>query len=112
MTSTAREISHDQHSHPDNRFYLKIGVYLFVLTIFEVLAYVGEDVWHVLPSGIAALIIAVLSAAKFVLVVLFYMHLKFDSKVFSGIFVFPAILGTLVIVSLYLLYHVVHPLIR
>jgi cytochrome c oxidase subunit IV len=111
MTSTAREISHDQHAHPDNKFYLKIGVYLVILTVFEVLAYVAE-VNHWVGLGTAALVIAILSAAKFILVVMFYMHLKFDSKVFTGIFVFPAILGTLVIVSMYLLYHVVHPLIR
>jgi cytochrome c oxidase subunit IV len=111
MTSTAREISHDQHAHPDNRFYLKIGAYLFVLTVLEVVAYVAE-VNHWVGLGTAAILIGILSAAKFVLVVLFYMHLKFDSKVFSGIFVFPAVLGVLVIVSLYMLYHVVHPLIR
>jgi cytochrome c oxidase subunit IV len=111
MTSTAREVAHDQHAHPDNRFYLKIGVYLVVLTILEVLAYVAE-VNHWVGLGTAALVIGILSAAKFVLVVMFYMHLKFDSKMFTGIFVFPAVLGTLVIVSLWLLYHVVHPLVR
>jgi cytochrome c oxidase subunit IV len=112
MTSTAREIAHDQHTHPSNRFYIIIGVYLFLLTVLEVAVYVAEDIYHVLAAGPAALVIAILSAAKFVLVVLFYMHLKYDSKVYSGVFVFPAVLGTLVIGSLWLLYHIVHPLIR
>jgi heme/copper-type cytochrome/quinol oxidase subunit 4 len=42
--------------------------------------------------------------------VLFYMHLKYDSRVFTGIFIFPFTLGVIVIVSLILLYHVLHPL--
>jgi cytochrome c oxidase subunit IV len=59
---------------------------------------------------IAAPLILVLSAAKFILVVMFYMHLKYDSRAFTGIFIFPFTLGVLVIVSLILLYHVLHPL--
>ena len=47
---------------------------------------------------------------KFVLVVMFYMHLKYDSKIFTGIFLFPFALATLVIVGLTILYHVLHPL--
>ncbi len=105
MTSETREIIHDQHTHPTNKFYLWIGAVLFGLTILEVLGYLGE-VNGTLGVGTAALIISVLSAAKFVLVVAFYMHLKFDSKVFTGIFVFPALLGTVVIVALYMLFHV------
>jgi len=41
---------------------------------------------------------------------MFFMHLKYDSKVFTGIFLFPFALATLVIVSLFLLYHLLHPL--
>jgi cytochrome c oxidase subunit 4 len=105
MTSEQREVIHDQHTHPSNKFYFWIGVALILLTGLEVVGYLGE-VNHVLAAGTAALIIGVLSAAKFILVVAFYMHLKFDSKVFTGIFVFPALLGTLVIVSLFMLFHV------
>jgi cytochrome c oxidase subunit IV len=48
-----------------------------------------------------------LSAAKFALVAMFYMHLKQDSKLFSGVFVFPLIIATIIIVSLMVLmaYH-------
>ncbi len=105
MSSETREIIHDQHTHPTNRFYIIIGVILIALTVLEVLGYVGETrEWF--ASGTAALIIGVLSAAKFVTVVAYYMHLRFDSKLFTGIFVFPAILGTLVIVSLWMLFQV------
>ena len=32
---------------------------------------------------------SLLSAAKFALVAMFYMHLKQDSRLFTGVFVFP-----------------------
>ena len=108
MSSETREIMHDQHSHPvhGTRTYWIIGAYLFVLTALEIACYFYEDQL----GATAAPIILVLSAAKFILVVMFYMHLKYDSKVFTGIFIFPALLATLVITSLFLLYHFLNPL--
>jgi heme/copper-type cytochrome/quinol oxidase subunit 4 len=48
-----------------------------------------------------------LSAVKFALVAMFYMHLKQDHRLFSGVFVFPLIIAAIVIVSLVVLmaYH-------
>ena len=41
-----------------------------------------EDLGHgIIP------ILVVLSAAKFALVAMFYMHLRYDAKLFSGLFV-------------------------
>lgn len=107
MSSETREIVHDQHSHPTNRFYVIIGVVLLALTALEMVGYLGETSGTLGP-GSAAVIILVLSAAKFLLVVAFYMHLKFDHKLFTGIFVFPALLGVLVIGSMILLFGVLH----
>jgi len=107
MTSATREIAHVQHSHPDRAFYIKIGVVLIVATVFEVIAYIGESKEYY-SGGVAALLILSLSAIKFVLVVAMYMHLKFDNKLFTGIFIFPAMLGTLVIGSMILLFNVLH----
>jgi len=107
MTSETREIVHDQHTHPGWRFYAVIGVLLLVFTALEIVGYIGETRnWY--SSGIAAAIILVLSAVKFFSVVAYYMHLKFDNKLFTGIFVFPALLGLLVIGSMILLFHVLH----
>ncbi len=107
MSSETREIVHNQHSHPTNRFYVIIGVVLLALTALEMVGYWGETSGTLGP-GSATVIILVLSAAKFLLVVAFYMHLKFDHKLFTAIFVFPALLGTLVIGSMILLFHVLH----
>lgn len=107
MTSETREVAHNQHTHPTNRFYLIVGAILIGLTVFEVLGYLGEESGTLAP-GAAAAIILVLSAAKFLLVVALYMHLKFDHKLFTGVFVFPAILGILVVGSMILLFGPVH----
>lgn len=108
MSSESREVLHDLDAHPvhGTKTYWVIGAYLFVLTALEIGAYYIEES---LGSLVTPVILA-LSAAKFVLVVMFYMHLKYDSKLFTGIFLFPAALGTLVITSLIVLYHVLHPL--
>ena len=106
MTSEQREIAHDQHSHPGPRQYVMIGLILVALTIMEILAYYAEEKWGILNAGAAAGVISLLSAAKFIIVVLWYMHLKFDSKIFTGIFIFPAMLAILVIGALYVVQQV------
>jgi heme/copper-type cytochrome/quinol oxidase subunit 4 len=52
-------------------------------------------------------LLLLLSAAKFALVAMFYMHLKQDHKLFSGVFVFPLIIAAFIIVALIILqaYH-------
>lgn len=107
MTSELREVQHNQHAHPTNKFYLIVGVALIALTVLEVLGYLGETNGTLGP-GSATAIILFLSALKFLLVVALYMHLKFDHKLFTGIFVFPALLGTLVIGSMILLFGPLH----
>ena len=108
MSSESREVLHDIDAHPvhGTKTCWVIGAYLFVLTALEIGAYYVEDSL----GNLVTPIILALSAAKFILVVMFYMHLKYDSKMFTGIFLFPAALATLVITSLIVLYHVLHPL--
>ena len=47
-----------------------------------------------------------MSAGKFALVVMFYMHLKFDSKLFTWAFFAPMVLAVTVVVSIILLFKV------
>jgi cytochrome c oxidase subunit 4 len=110
MSSETREVLHDMDAHPvhGTKTYWVIGFYLFVLTALEIAAYYVEEQL----GGLATPIILSLSAAKFILVVMFYMHLKYDSKMFTGVFLFPMALATLVIGSLTILYHVLHPMPR
>ncbi len=109
MTSETREIMHDVHSHPvhSTRTYWQIAGILTVLTAIEIGMYYLE-VYGYVAQGLAATIILILSAAKFILVAMFYMHLKYDSRIFTGIFAFPLSLGALVIVGMFLLFHILH----
>ena len=95
----------DEHSHPTWQLYVGIAVILFALTALEVGAYeVAErgimGGFGVFVKEMVVEILLVLSAAKFALVAMFYMHLKQDSKVFSGLFVFPIILAIGMILAL------------
>jgi cytochrome c oxidase subunit 4 len=94
-------------SHPGPMMYLKIGLVLFVLTALEVglyeLSHRGGDIEAIVKPVLVPLLL-ILSAGKFALVAMYYMHLKQDSKLFSGLFVFPLIIAAVVIVSLIALF--------
>jgi caa(3)-type oxidase subunit IV len=97
---------HKEHTHPGAGLYLKVGFVLLVLTALEVAAY---EVGH-RPGALQPIvgpwvveILLVLSALKFYLVAMFYMHLKQDAKIFRGLFAFPLIIAAVVIVALVVL---------
>jgi cytochrome c oxidase subunit IV len=112
MDAHAPETAHTEHAHPTAGLYFKVGLVLFVLTALEVGLY--EVTYGKNASSFAATIkplfvpiLLLLSAAKFALVAMFYMHLKQDHKLFSGVFVFPLIIAAFIIVALIILqaYH-------
>jgi cytochrome c oxidase subunit 4 len=83
------------HGHPSVKEYVRIGVILVVITAAEVATYyVQEDLGTWLRP-----ILFGLSGVKFALVVLWYMHLKFDSKLYSRFFM----MGLAGAVTLYLI---------
>jgi len=93
--------------HPPVRTYLLVAAVLAVITAVEVsLFYVT-----VMARFLAPLLI-VLSAAKFSLVVMFFMHLRSDHRAFTGLFVGPlmiAIAITLALLALFGAFVVVRP---
>lgn len=97
----------EDHAHPTPALYGKIALVLFALTALEVLAYElarrpGAPM-HEFFVGAVVPILIVLSAAKFALVAMFYMHLKQDSKLFTNLFVWPIIIAAAIILSLIVL---------
>ncbi len=82
-------------SHPTPLTYLKIAVLLAVITAVEVAVFYVDF----LRSSIVP-ILFVLSAVKFVLVAMFYMHLRYDNRLFSALFVGGFLLSTIVIIAL------------
>lgn len=85
--------------HVSNRTYVGVAAVLAVLTALEVMVFFLPSVQPVLVP-----ILLVLMAAKFSLVVLFFMHLKFDSNVFSGLFTGPLIIASAIVISMIFLY--------
>jgi cytochrome c oxidase subunit 4 len=89
-----------EHAHPKSALYVQIAVILAIITGAEV------AVWYQ-PSmrGILVPILLVLSAVKFSLVVSFYMHLRYDSKLFTAVFSGPLALAMAVLIALVSLFH-------
>jgi caa(3)-type oxidase subunit IV len=68
--------------HPSPKEYIRIGVILFVLTALEISAsYAGVGGSILIPT------LFVLALVKFALVVLWFMHLKFDDRRYARFFV-------------------------
>ena len=49
-------------------------------------------------------VLLALAAAKFALIAMFFMHLKYDSWTLSGIFIFPLIIATVMLVAMLMLF--------
>ena len=103
------QVTAHEHAHPTASLYFKLGLVLFVLTALEVGLYeitYGEHAGAfgatIKPFFVPLLLL--MSAAKFALVAMFYMHLKQDSKLFSGVFVFPLAIAAFIIVALIVLH--------
>ena len=92
---------HRRLEHPTPLTYFKVATILAALTGIEVGVFYVDALEPVfLP------IFLILSVVKFILVVLFYMHLKFDSRLFSGVFVGGLLLAIAVAVVLMSLFQV------
>jgi cytochrome c oxidase subunit 4 len=91
----------EEHAHPTWKSYVVIAAILTVVTAAEVAVFY-------IPAlrGVLVPILLVLSTGKFALVAMFYMHLRFDSPIFSGVFVAPLVLAVFVVVALIILFHV------
>lgn len=96
--------AHDAGERPHTGWkgYVVIGVILAVLTALEVAAVEVEF----LPTSIIMPVLLVLTAAKFFLVVLYYMHLKVDHPIFGRVFWAPLVLAVLVVVGMFILFKV------
>ena len=86
-----------EHAAASPQTYLVIAAFLVLLTGMEIVVFY-------IPALTAILVplLIFLAAAKFVLVAMFYMHLKFDDTWFSYLFVFPLVI--MVGMAVYLLW--------
>ena len=103
-THVSPEIHDDPDAHPDRRrTYVMVALVLAALTALEVSTYYIPDLLGGKGSAAITALLLVLMAIKFVMVVYFFMHLKYDKKFltvafYSGLFlavaVYVAVLAT------------------
>jgi cytochrome c oxidase subunit IV len=90
------------HEHPSNMTYVVVGIALAILTALEVAV-----IYIPALSPVVIPILLVLTTAKFALVVMFYMHLKMDDRIFTWVFIAPGILAVFLVIALILLFRVI-----
>ena len=87
--------------HPSPFQYVMIAVILCVITAIEVGVYYLPDDF---PRALYVTILLTLALTKFVTVVAFYMHLRYDHKLFRVLFTAPLIIAMTTIVALLFLF--------
>jgi cytochrome c oxidase subunit 4 len=71
-----------EHEHPGPAEYVKVAIVLAIITALEVGLYYMN-----LADGLLIGLLLFFSLLKFALVVLWFMHLKFDSRTFRRLFI-------------------------
>ena len=84
MTET-HEAKDLQAPHVKWTKYVAVAVVLAVITALEITVALG----HFLPQTLTTILLIGFSLAKAALVMLFYMHLKYETKWYSLVLVFP-----------------------
>jgi cytochrome c oxidase subunit 4 len=90
------------HAHPSDFQYVMIALFLAIVTGAEVGLYYIKSLDFLVLAGL----LSVLMIVKFVTVVGFFMHLRFDSKLFRRIFITGILLATFVYTILLSTFHV------
>jgi len=89
------------HPHPTWATYKWGALWLTLITVGEVWAYY-------IPAFVASKafvpILVTMSAVKFAIVVMFYMHLKYDHKLFRALFTGPLLVAMATLVALLFLF--------
>jgi cytochrome c oxidase subunit IV len=110
MSEAAQAHVHEpEFHHPGAAVYVTVAVILAVLTAMEVTVFYISAMRPVMVP-----LLLILSAAKFALVVMFYMHLKYDSWLLSSVLIFPLMIAAFLLFALmflfaYLSHHAILP---
>ena len=101
VVKTAPEEGGTHHDHPSELEYIKIAAVLALITGAEVAVYYVKSL-----GSLLVYILVLLSVAKFSLVVLWFMHLRFDSRLFRRLFVTGIVLALFVYTIVLTTFHV------
>jgi cytochrome c oxidase subunit 4 len=96
-TSDAREAHaknpHDGEHIPSDLYFIKVAIVLAVVTGLETSTYWWPHSMH----AVATPALLIMMTIKFFMIVLIFMHLKFDSKLFSFMFYTGLVLAIFVV---------------
>ncbi|MFQ5746394.1 MAG: cytochrome C oxidase subunit IV family protein [Gemmatimonadota bacterium] len=98
MMANSRSGAHGG-AHASTKTYLGVAAVLAVITAIEVMVFYVEALHPVIVP-----ILLTLSGTKFALVVMFFMHLKFDGKLFTSVFVGPLAVAVVIILAMLAMY--------
>ena len=80
------------HDHPSDLMYVKVAIFLAVLTALEVGTYFLEDA----STTLLVAILFPMMIIKFGTVIMYFMHLKYDNPLFKRVFLFGLVLAVAV----------------
>ncbi|HWV35014.1 MAG TPA: cytochrome C oxidase subunit IV family protein [Thermomicrobiales bacterium] len=103
MAQSARDMpgaAETAHSHPTEAVYIRIALILAVITLVEVVIYYLESFNDILVPSLIFL-----SALKFIIVVGYFMHLKFDDRRLTWVFGFGFVLSLGTYVAIVVMHH-------
>lgn len=89
----------EEEEHASNRTYLGVAGILAVLTALEVMVFYVEALAPVLVP-----ILVVMMIGKFALVVMYFMHLRYDPGILTGLFTGALTVATAIVIAMMALY--------
>ena len=113
--ATTHETEHGGGHHPTFMQYVFIAILLFAITIVEfviIMDFPGpreKVIGEALGEPSTTILLFLLSGIKFAIVILFYMHLKFDNKFFFWVFIAGMALAVAVGLALIGLFTAIQP---
>ena len=86
--------------HATLKTYIQVALVLAIITAVEVATLYVPGI----PDGLLVVSVLVMSVIKFVVVVGFFMHLKYDGAIMRAMFIGPLILSILIILAIMALF--------
>jgi cytochrome c oxidase subunit 4 len=99
----AEAVDEPGKGHASRSTYWMIALILGIITVLEVAIFYVPALRAVIVPALLTL-----SAAKFTLVAMFFMHLKYDSPVLTMVFSGALLVAAVIIVALMLLFGAIH----
>ena len=104
MADHSTHKAHGAQAHASKTTYWLIALILGIITMLEVAVF-----YVPLLHSVIVPMLLVLSAAKFVLVAMFFMHLKFDKPILTTVFAGGIVVATIIILAMMLLFGAIGP---